>query len=60
MVVGCANGSLHAYLPPPKAFEEGGYEPQSALRLGLSHRFQERVWQAVEPLLRQRAASLQD
>jgi hypothetical protein len=56
MLVGYANGWL-VYLPEPEAFDEGGYEPGWARRLGLSRHFQARVWEAVEPVLRQRAIS---
>lgn len=54
-LVGYANGWL-VYLPEPEAFDEGGYEPGWAVRLGISRHFQTRVWQAIEPILRQRAA----
>jgi len=52
MVVGYANGFL-AYLPEPVAFDEGGYEVNWASYLGISRHFQNRVWQAIEPILRQ-------
>jgi hypothetical protein len=50
MLVSYANGWL-AYLPEPDAFEEGGYEPGWAVRLGISAHFQARVWGAIEPVL---------
>lgn len=56
MLVGYANGWM-AYLPEPEAFDEGGYEPGWALRLGLTRYIQPRVWQAVEPILRERAVN---
>lgn len=54
MLVSYANGWL-AYLPEPDAFDEKGYEPGWAVRLGISRYFQARVWQAVAPVLQQRA-----
>ncbi|MCD6290436.1 MAG: neutral/alkaline non-lysosomal ceramidase N-terminal domain-containing protein [Anaerolineae bacterium] len=56
MLVSYANGWM-AYLPEPEAFDEGGYEPGWARRLGLSRYIQPRVWEAVEPILRERAPS---
>jgi hypothetical protein len=53
-LVGYANGWL-VYLPEPEAFDEGGYEPGWAVRLGISRHFQARVWKAIEPILRDRA-----
>ncbi len=53
MLVGYANGWL-VYLPEPEAFDEGGYEPGWAMRLGLSRHFQARVWEAVESVVRNR------
>ena len=54
MLVSYANDWL-AYLPEPEAFDEGGYEPGWAVRLGISRNFQARVWAAVEPVVKQRA-----
>src|SRR5690606_28680891 len=51
MLVTYANGWL-AYLPEPEAFDEGGYEPGWANRLGISRYFQQRVWDAVQPGVR--------
>lgn len=56
MLVTYANGWL-AYLPEPDAFDEGGYEPGWPVRLGISRNIQPRVWEAIEPILRQRADS---
>ena len=53
MLVSYANGWL-VYLPEPTAFDEGGYEPGWAVRLGISRHFQPRVWAAVAPVLQQR------
>jgi hypothetical protein len=53
-LVSYANGWF-VYLPEPEAFDEGGYEPGWAVRLGISRHLQARVWQAIEPVLRQRA-----
>lgn len=54
MLVSYANDWL-AYLPEPEAFDEGGYEPGWAVRLGISRYFQARVREAVEPVLQQQA-----
>lgn len=51
-LVSYANGSF-AYLPPDNAFNEGGYEVSWALRYGLSRRLQNRISEAVLPILRQ-------
>jgi hypothetical protein len=56
-MVGYANGWL-VYLPEPEAFDEGGYEPGWAVRLGISRHFQARVWQAIEPVLKRRGKNL--
>jgi hypothetical protein len=50
MLVSYANDWL-AYLPEPDDFDEGGYEPGWALRLGISRHFQARVWAAIMPVL---------
>ena len=50
LLVSYANDWL-AYLPEPDAFDEGGYEPGWAVRLGISSHFQARVWAAIGPLL---------
>jgi hypothetical protein len=57
MLVSYANDWL-AYLPEPEAFDEGGYEPGWAARLGISRRFQARVWEAIAPVLQQQAKAL--
>jgi hypothetical protein len=49
-----ANGFL-LYLPEPAAFPEGGYETNWAVALGISKNFQPRVWEAIEPVLKQHA-----
>jgi hypothetical protein len=53
ILVGYANGWL-VYLPPPEAFDEGGYEPGWAVRLGISRHFQARVWEGVTSMLARR------
>jgi hypothetical protein len=53
MLVTYANGWF-AYLPVPEAFDEGGYEPGWAVRLGISRYFQVRVWEAIVPVLSSR------
>ncbi|MEO8609931.1 MAG: neutral/alkaline non-lysosomal ceramidase N-terminal domain-containing protein [Chloroflexota bacterium] len=50
-LVSYANGSF-AYLPPANAFEEGGYEVKWALRYGLSRHMQDRIADAVIPILK--------
>lgn len=50
-LVSYANGS-YAYLPPENAFSEGGYEVQWARRYGLTSRLQDRITQAILPLLK--------
>ncbi len=45
-----ANGT-YAYLPPSNAFDEGGYEVAWALRCGLSRHLQDRIAEAVHPIL---------
>ena len=54
MLVSYANDWL-LYLPEFDAFDEGGYEPGWAVALQISRRFQERVWNLIEPRLRSRA-----
>lgn len=54
MLVGYANGRLD-YLPEAEAFDEGGYEPIYPAYMGISRYFQDRVWRAVEPVVRQHA-----
>ena len=56
MLVSYANG-FFLYLPEPSAFEEGGYEPNWAATLNISRQLQGRVWDAIEPVLRQRVTS---
>ena len=49
-LVSYANGSF-AYLPPANAFDEGGYEVKWALRYGLTRYMQDRIADAVMPIL---------
>lgn len=49
-LVSYANGSF-AYLPPANAFDEGGYEVQWALRYGLTRYMQDRISDAIRPIL---------
>jgi neutral ceramidase len=51
-LVSYANGSF-AYLPPANAFDEGGYEVQWALRYGLTRSMQDRISDAIMPILKQ-------
>ncbi|MBI5667643.1 MAG: neutral/alkaline non-lysosomal ceramidase N-terminal domain-containing protein [Chloroflexi bacterium] len=53
-LVSYANGS-YAYLPPGNAFAEGGYEVAWAKRVGLSRHLQDRIHDAILPMLRQHA-----
>ena len=55
-LVSYANGSF-AYLPPANAFDEGGYEVKWALRYGLSRHMQDRIADAVMPILKQHKPS---
>src|SRR4030095_7074662 len=57
ILVGYANGWL-VYLPVPEAFNEGGYEPGWATRLGISQQFQTRVWETIAPTLQQQGKTL--
>lgn len=50
LLVTYANGS-YAYLPPSNAFDEGGYEVQWARRFGLSRHLQDRITEAILPIL---------
>jgi neutral ceramidase len=50
-LVSYSNGS-YAYLPPNNAFEEGGYEVELALRVGLSRKLQDRITEAILPILK--------
>jgi len=49
-LVSYANGSF-AYLPPANAFDEGGYEVEWALRIGLSRHMQDWINEAIMPIL---------
>lgn len=49
-LVSYANGS-YAYLPPDNAFNEGGYEVAWARRVGLSRHLQDRITEAITPVL---------
>jgi hypothetical protein len=53
-LVSYANGA-YAYLPPSNAFDEGGYEVSWARRYGLSRHLQERIMDAVLPVLQKYA-----
>lgn len=55
-LVSYANGS-YAYLPPANAFIEGGYEVSWALKYGLSRHLQERISEAIHPILTQHIPS---
>ena len=52
--IGYANG-WQLYLPPASAFPEGGYEVSWAVDLGLSTTLQDRIWAAIQPILREHA-----
>ena len=51
MAASYANG-FFGYLPPARAFPEGGYEVGWARRLGLREDMQERMWEAIEGVIR--------
>jgi len=51
MAASYANGFV-AYLPPAHAFPQGGYEVGWARRLGLREDMQERMWRALERVVR--------
>ncbi len=51
MAASYANG-FFGYLPPAHAFPEGGYEVGWARRLGLREDMQERMWEAIEGIIR--------
>ncbi len=53
-LVSYANGS-YAYLPPANAFNEGGYEVGWARRVGLSRHLQDRISDAILPVLQAHA-----
>jgi hypothetical protein len=57
MLVSYANGWFF-YLPEPTAFLEGGYEPRWAATLNISQQYQAKVWDAIKPILQQRAEKL--
>lgn len=50
-LVSYANGA-YAYLPPANAFDEGGYEVSWARRYGISRHLQERITEAILPILK--------
>ena len=54
LLISYANGS-YAYLPPEDAFSEGGYEVSWPLGLGISRYTQNRIAEAIEPLLQRHA-----
>lgn len=54
--IGYANG-WQLYLPPESAYPEGGYEVDWAVHLGLSPKLQNRIWNAIFPILRGHAPS---
>ncbi len=51
MASGYANG-IFSYLPPADAFPQGGYEVSWARRAGLREDMQERMWEAIEGIVR--------
>lgn len=55
-VVGYANG-WQLYLPPESAYPEGGYEVDWAVHLGISPTLQNRIWDAIHPVLSQHTHS---
>lgn len=54
LLVSYANGT-YAYMPPEDAFPEGGYEVKWALGLGISKYTQNRIADAIAPLLEKHA-----
>ena len=54
MLVSYANGT-YAYLPPEDAFPEGGYEVNWPRGLGISRYTQNRVAEAIDPILQRHA-----
>ena len=52
MTASYANGFV-AYLPPAHAFPQGGYEVGWARRLGLREDMQDRMWEAIEKIVRE-------
>lgn len=56
-LVSYANGA-YAYLPPANAFDEGGYEVSWALRYGLSRHLQDRITEAILPILKKHMPNL--
>jgi hypothetical protein len=56
LLVSYANGWF-SYLPPENAYSEGGYEVEVAQSVGLSRRIQDRILEAVLPILRSHIAS---
>lgn len=52
-LISYANGS-YSYMPPENAFAEGGYEVDWPNRYGLSRRLQNRVREAIFPILQQK------
>jgi hypothetical protein len=57
MLVSYANGWFF-FLPEPTAFLEGGYEPNWATTINISKQYQAQVWNAIKPVLQQRAEKL--
>lgn len=51
LLISYANGGF-AYLPPANAFSEGGYEVQWPRRFGISRHLQERIAEAITPVLK--------
>jgi hypothetical protein len=45
-------------LPEPTAFLEGGYEPNWAATFNISQQYQAQEWNALKPVLQQRAEKL--
>jgi len=58
VLVSYANGS-YAYLPPANAFSEGGYEVQWARKYGLSRHLQNRIAEAILPILQRHVTTRQ-
>ena len=56
MLISYANGT-YAYLPPESAFPEGGYEVNWPLGLGISRYTQNRIADAIDPLLQRHVRS---
>ncbi len=54
LLITYANGN-YAYLPPAYVWDEGGYEISAWVSFfGISRQVQERIWNAIAPILKQR------